>query len=98
LDQIGDEDVGVELGITRPAGPMTEGGTDETIGFQQLLSASTSPDEAGFCRQVVEHGADGPVVDDRDSVPGVIRSEHPQQRDALRCREGQVVAGAAVGR
>ena len=98
LDQVGDDDVSVELGVAGPAGAMAEGGTDEAVGFQQLLSPGTSPDEAGLCRQVVEHGTDGPVVGLRDPVPSVIRSECPQERDALGGGEGEVVAGAAVGR
>ena len=89
--------MGVELGIPGPAGPMAEGGTDETICFHQLLSPGTSPDEAGFGRQLVEYGVDGPVMCVRDPSPGVIRSECPEERDAFRGGEGEVVAGAAVG-
>ena len=79
LDQVGHDDVGVELGIPSPAGPVAEGSTDEAIGFQQLLSPGTSLDEASLRRQVVEHGADGPVVGVRDPFPGVIRSKRPQE-------------------
>ena len=97
LDQVGHDDVGVELGIPSPAGPVAEGSTDEAIGFQQLLSPGTSLDEASLRRQVVEHGADGPVVGDRDRLADLVGSERPQQRDPLGDRERQVVAGTSLG-
>jgi hypothetical protein len=77
LDQVGNDDMSVELGIPGPAGPMAEGGADEAMCLQQLVSPGSSSHEARLRRQLVEHGADGPVVGVRDSVPGVLRSECP---------------------
>lgn len=43
---------------------------------------------------MIEHGSDGPVVDDGDGVGDLRGPERPEERHALRGREGQVVAGA----
>ena len=37
LDQVGDDHVGVELGVAGPAGAVPEGGADEAVGLDELL-------------------------------------------------------------
>ena len=62
LDQVGHDDVGVELGIAGPAGAVAEGRTDEAVGLDQLRPTTASPGEAGLGREVINHRGDRPVV------------------------------------
>jgi len=45
---------------------------------------------------VIEHGTDRPVVRGGDGITDLARSECPEQRDALRRGERQVVTGAPL--
>jgi hypothetical protein len=61
------------------------------------LPAVASTGVAGLGGEVVEHRGDRPVVGNRDGVTDARGSERPQQREALRRRERQVVAGTSTG-
>ncbi len=96
LDQVGDDDMGVELGVAGPAGAVPKRRADEPLGFDQLGPGMATAGVAGLLGEVVEHGADGPVVGDRDRVTDLLGSEGPEQGDALGGGERQVVAGPAA--
>ena len=96
LDQVRDDDMGVELGIASPAGAVTKGRPDEPVGFDQLGPTVATAGIAGLLGEVVEYGGDGPVVGGRDRVTDPARPEGPEQGDALWSGERQVVAGPAA--
>ena len=87
--------MGVELGVAGPAGPMPERGADEAVGLDELATPGSSSGVTRLGRQVIEHGANSPVVGSGDRVPDMVWSECPEERDALRGRECQVVTRAA---
>ena len=90
LDQVGDNDVGVELGIAGPAGAVTERGADEPVGLDELLAAGSAPGVArlgwtggrarrrppGHGRRRSRHG--------RHPVPNAQRSETPLGAENVR--------------
>ena len=49
-DQIGDDDMGVKLGVAGPAGAVPKRRADETLGFDELLPVTSSAGETGFGR------------------------------------------------
>ena len=79
LDQVGDDDVGVELRVAGPAGAVPEGGADEPVGFDELVTAGAPAGVAGLGGEVVEDGADGPVMGNGDRVADLLGPECPEQ-------------------
>jgi hypothetical protein len=94
-DQVGDNHVGMELGVAGPAGAVPECSSDEAVGLDELLPITTSAGIASLFGQVVEHGTDRPVVGGRDRVTDMFGAECPEEGDALRSGEREVVAGAS---
>ncbi len=97
LDQVGDDDVSVQLGIPGPTGAMPERGADEAVGLNEVLPVTSWTGVAGLFGEVVEHRGDGPVVGGGDRLADLVRSERPEERDPFGGRERQVVAGASLG-
>ena len=95
-DQVGDDNVGVKLWVTRPAGAVPEGGAEEPVGLDQLVSAGPPSGEAGLGGEVIEDGTNRPVMGNGDRLTDLVRSECPEQRDSLRGGECQVVAGTSI--
>ena len=70
--------MGMELGITGPAGSMAECRTDEPIGFHQLASPGTSPDKARLSGELVENSGDRPIVGVGDAGPDMDSIRRPR--------------------
>ena len=96
LNQVGDDDMGVELGVASPAGAVPERRADEAIGFDEVLPVTSSAGITGLDGQVVEHGADRPIVGSGDLVADMVWPERPKKRRAFGSGERQVVAGASL--
>ena len=62
LNQVGDDDMGMELGIASPAGAVPKGGADEPLGLDQLGPAMAPAGVAGLFGEVIEYGGDGLIV------------------------------------
>ena len=88
--------MGVELGVAGPAGAVPERGADEAVGFDEVLPVASSAGVTRLGGQVVEHGADRPIVGDGDRVVHVTGPERPEKRDALGGGERQVIAGPTL--
>ena len=54
MDQVGDDDVGVKLGVAGPAGAVPEGGSDEPVGFDELVTSGPPAGVTGFGGEVVK--------------------------------------------
>ena len=76
--------MGVELGIAGPAGSMPEGCTDEAVGLDELATPGSSSGVTRLGGQVVEHGANRPVVSSRRSRPGHGRVRMPRGARSFR--------------
>ena len=91
--RVGDEDVGVELGVAGAGGAVEVGGGEEAVAPDEFVAAVAAPGPAGLALHVVERGGDGGAVGGGDLGPGALAAERPGERDRLRRREGEVEAG-----
>lgn len=91
---VGDDAVGVEERVARPAFAVVEGGDDEPFRF----GAHHSPVVRRACRdggvlQVFDGGVDGLGVDGVEGGPQLVATDRPQKRVALRRPEHEVPSG-----
>ena len=93
LGRVGDQDVGVELGVAGPRGAVAVGGGEEARAGNELGAACPSSCPAGLALQVVERGLDRLLVGGDHARSGCWVTQRPGQGDRLRCREGEIEAG-----
>ena len=93
LGRVGDQDMGVELGIAGAGGAVLEGGGEEAVAVDEFLAAGAAAGPAGLALQVVEGGCCGVAVGLVDLDRRLVAAECPEQGDGLRGGEGEVEAG-----
>jgi len=92
LGRVGDQDMGVELGVAGAGGAVDVGGGEEAVAGDELVAAATAAAPAGLALQIAERLGDGGGVGFLDLAGDRMAAERPGQRDGLRGREGQVEA------
>ena len=68
LGRVGDEDVGVELGVAVARGAVAEGGGEVAVAMDELRAAGAATGPASLALHVVEGGVDGAVVGVHDRL------------------------------
>ena len=76
--RIGHQDVGVELGVTGPGGPVLEAGSDQPLRSDPALSAGPPADSEGIALQIAERVGDRFRVDPAGRRPSPW--DHPGRR------------------
>lgn len=91
LDLRPDHGVGVELGVGRPAGVLSEEGDGEAAGVDLIHTVLPSAGDGSVALEPVERGHDGVVVrgEHLGTKPWIIR-QRPQHRHRLGGRERRV--------
>ena len=79
LDDIRNDNVGMQLGVAGAAGAMAERGADEPVGFDQLVTAGAPAGVAGLGGEVVQDGTDCSVMGNGDRVAHLLGPECPEQ-------------------
>ena len=93
LGRVGDQDVGVELGVAGPGGAVLEGGGEEARAVEEFMAAGAAARPAGLALHVGEGGCYGVAVGLVDLDRRLVAAERPEQRDGLRGGKGEVEAG-----
>jgi hypothetical protein len=93
LGRVGDQHVGVELGVAGAGGAVAVGGGEVARALDEPGAAAAAPRPAGLALQVGEGGVDRALVGVPHRGARPLVSERPQQRDRLRRREGEIEAG-----
>ena len=86
----------MQLGVEGPAGAVGEGGDELALGVDLEAPRLAGPDEAGVLVEEGDGRLDGGVVGGSDRGAQLGPAEGPEQRDALRGRERDRVAGHGV--
>src|SRR3954454_8014102 len=88
LRAVGDDDVRVQIRITRTTGAMPEGSGDEAVRLD-LLAAPVPAASVACCPfEIAKRRLDSPVVGSAHPLLDLFVPQGPQHADALRSREG----------
>jgi len=91
VDEIGDKDVAVQMGIGGPTQAMHKARTEETIGGdERALATRPTPRRQRVLLEVVERGVHRPVVARHHRGCGVGVAQGEQDTDGLGRRKGEV--------
>ena len=80
LHQFAHQDVGVNLGVAGPGGPVTVGGTDHVRCWKEGSAAGAAARKSRVPFEVAECLVDGGLVGGDDLRANPIVTERPQQR------------------
>ena len=113
MDEVGHQHVGVQVGVTGPAGAVAEGRRDGARGADLVDTVGTSSSAEGVGLEVVGDGRfDGRVMGGGDASAHLVVAEGEEEGDRLGGRIGviearhraspgppgqQVLAGAGIG-
>ena len=89
---VDDDEVGVDLGVMRPAGVLTEGSGDQAVGVDGPDLPVDSVPAVGVVLDPTERGGDGCVVRVEDLVADAFVADGVQDGHRLRRRAGDVEA------
>ena len=93
LDLVGDDEVGVQVGVAGAGVAVVERGGDESGDRDLPDAALADPGERDLALEHRERRADRGVVGRLDLAGDLRRGERPQRGDRLHRAEGQVVPG-----
>src|SRR4051794_5091039 len=93
LGRVGDQDMGVELGISGARGAVEVAGGKEAIAVDELMPSRAAAGPAGFSLQVVQGRFDGGGVGGASLGPHLLAAERPEQGDRLGRGGGGIEAG-----
>ncbi len=87
------DDVGVELGVERPAHPVAVSGRDQPLRSLGALASGPAAHPDRRVLEIGEAGRDGLFVAGDELARGFLRSDREEHADRLRRREGEVEGG-----
>lgn len=93
MDEVGDDDMGVELRLGRPGGPVAEPGGDEPVTGHPGQAAPPAAADRGVVLEDTQSGVDGGVVGVADLVRGLGVGQREEQGHRLGGGEGGIEAG-----
>ena len=98
--RVGDDRVGVQVGVAGSGGAMAEGRDGEPFAREAVPASASAARPGGVAFDVVEGLSDGFVVRIAELRGEGLVADAEEDGDGLRCGEGEVVAqdGLAVGR
>ena len=79
-DPVGDQNVGVELGVTRPRSAMDKGGSDVAVGVRLHRSGPPAAGERGVFLEELQRGIDSCVMGAADGQGRLVAGQRPQDR------------------
>jgi hypothetical protein len=92
VDHVGDQDVGMKLGVAGSRRPVSERRGHEPVCLDAFGAALPAPSTGGDLLEQPEARVDGSVVGVSNLVGSLSGSERVEERDRLRRAEGRVKA------